>query len=207
MRWSHRCRENAFSLSTCRRVRRGHGSGRGLVSPSSRIGREMATKRTGVCGADVLVDAGVGGGVVVGCGLPTWQAVLGGDHADDAHLVVLDRLVLVLDRPGTKAGSGGQEPAEMPGAGGDPEGPVEIQLSLRWQTLSLSDQCLRPSLTDFTTVISDFNKTTKQKIGPPAATLRHIVTSSGITAEEPKQNPVLVKRVRPQFGSSLYFTR
>ena len=94
----------------------------------------METKRTGVCGADVLVDAEVGGGVVVGCGLPTWQAVLGDDHADDAHLVVLDRLVLVLDRPGTKAGSGGQGPAEMPGAGGDPEGPVEIQLSLRWQT-------------------------------------------------------------------------
>jgi hypothetical protein len=45
------------------------------------------------------------------------------------------------------------------------------------------------------------NKTTKQKIGPPAATV--IVTSSGITAREPQQNPVLVfsitltqKRVR-----------
>ena len=50
---------------------------------------------------------------------------------------------------------------------------------------------------------SDFNnKTTKQKIGPPADTV--IVTSSGITAQEPQQNPVLVfsttltqKRVRP----------
>jgi hypothetical protein len=49
---------------------------------------------------------------------------------------------------------------------------------------------------------SDFNKTTKQKIGPPAATV--IVTSSGITTREPQQNPVLVfsttrtqKRVRP----------
>ena len=49
---------------------------------------------------------------------------------------------------------------------------------------------------------SDFNKTTKQKIGPPADT--GIVTSSGITAREPQQNPVLVfsitltqKRVRP----------
>ena len=49
---------------------------------------------------------------------------------------------------------------------------------------------------------SDFNKTTKQKIGPPADTV--IVTSSGITAWEPQQNPVLVfsitltqKRVRP----------
>ena len=49
---------------------------------------------------------------------------------------------------------------------------------------------------------SDFNKTTKQKIGPPADTV--IVTSSEITAREPQQNPVLVfsitltqKRVRP----------
>ena len=49
---------------------------------------------------------------------------------------------------------------------------------------------------------SDFNKTTKQKIGPPADTV--IETSSGITAREPQQNPVLVlsitltqKRVRP----------
>jgi hypothetical protein len=49
---------------------------------------------------------------------------------------------------------------------------------------------------------SDFNKTTKQKIGPAADTV--IVTSSGITAREPQQNPVLVfsitltqKRVRP----------
>jgi hypothetical protein len=49
---------------------------------------------------------------------------------------------------------------------------------------------------------SDFNKTSKQKIGPPADT--DIVTSSGITAREPQQNPVLVfsitltqKRVRP----------
>ena len=48
---------------------------------------------------------------------------------------------------------------------------------------------------------SDFNKTTKQKIGPPAD--RVILTSSGITAREPQQNPVLVfsitltqKRVR-----------
>jgi hypothetical protein len=88
-----------------------------------------------------------------------------------------------------------QGPPDLPGAGSDPEGPVEIQL--------VSDfQSLRPSLTDFTTVISDFNKTTKQKIGPAAATV--IVTSSGITAQEPKQNPVIVfsitltqKRVRP----------
>jgi hypothetical protein len=48
---------------------------------------------------------------------------------------------------------------------------------------------------------SDFNKTTKQNIGPPADAV--IVTSSGITAREPQQNPVLVfsitltqKRVR-----------
>jgi len=37
---------------------------------------------------------------------------------------------------------------------------------------------------------SDFNQTTKQKIGPPADTV--ILTSSGITAREPQQNPVLV---------------
>ena len=37
---------------------------------------------------------------------------------------------------------------------------------------------------------SDFNKTTKQKIGPPADTVT--VTSNGITAREPQQNPVLV---------------
>ena len=94
MRWSHRCRENAFSLGTCRRVSRGHGSAQGLVSPSSRIGREMATKRTGVCGADVLVDAGVSCGVVVGCGLLPGHAVLGGYDADDPHLVVVDWLVV-----------------------------------------------------------------------------------------------------------------
>jgi hypothetical protein len=37
---------------------------------------------------------------------------------------------------------------------------------------------------------SDFNQTTKQKIGPPADTV--ILTSSGITTREPQQNPVLV---------------
>ena len=49
---------------------------------------------------------------------------------------------------------------------------------------------------------SDFNKRTKTKIGPPADAV--IVTSSGITARESQQNPVLVfsmtltqKRVRP----------
>ena len=40
---------------------------------------------------------------------------------------------------------------------------------------------------------SDFNKTTKQKIGPPADTV--IVTSSGITAREPQQNPVRWSRM------------
>ena len=40
---------------------------------------------------------------------------------------------------------------------------------------------------------SHLNKTTKQKIGPPADTV--IVTSSGITAREPQQNPVLVLTV------------
>ena len=49
---------------------------------------------------------------------------------------------------------------------------------------------MRPSLKDFTTVISDFNKTTKQKLGPQAATI--IVTLSEITAQEPQQNPVFV---------------
>ena len=64
----------------------------------------------------------------------------------------------------------------------------------------------RSLLTDFAIKVikftSDFNKATKQKIDPPAATV--IMTSSGITAQEPQQNPVLVfsititqKRVRP----------
>jgi hypothetical protein len=61
-----------------------------------------------------------------------------------------------------------------------------------------------PQILLFTTVtvISDFNKTTNPKIGPPEGTV--IVTSSGITAQESQQNPVLVfsitltqKRVRP----------
>ena len=83
----------------------------------------------------------------------------------------------------------------MPGAGKDPEGPVEIQLSLR---LSVS----QPITNRLHYSHSDFNKTTKQKIGPPADTV--IVTSSEITAREPQQNLVLVfsitltqKRVRP----------
>jgi hypothetical protein len=58
-------------------------------------------------------------------------------------------------------GNGGQGPAEMPGAGWDPEGPVEIQLSLR---LSVS----QPITNRLHYSHSDFNKTTKQKIGPPA---------------------------------------
>ena len=37
---------------------------------------------------------------------------------------------------------------------------------------------------------SDFNKTTKQKIGSPADTV--ILTASGITAREPQQNPGFV---------------
>jgi hypothetical protein len=52
---------------------------------------------------------------------------------------------------------------------------------------------------------SDFNKTTKQKIGPPGdKVILTSMTSSGITAREPQQNPLLVfsitltqKRVRP----------
>ncbi len=82
----------------------------------------------------------------------------------------------------------------MPGAGRDPEGPVEIQLSLR-VSQPITNR-LHYSHHD-----NDFNKT-KQNIGPPADTV--IVTSSGITAREPQQNPVLVfsitltqKRVRP----------
>ena len=86
----------------------------------------------------------------------------------------------------------------MPGAGKDPEGPVEIQLSLR---LGVS----QPITNRLHYSHSDFNQTTKQKIGPPADTERTvIVTSSGITAREPQQNPVLVfsitltqTRVRP----------
>ncbi len=72
---------------------------------------------------------------------------------------------------------------------------MEIQLSLRLSVLQPITNRLHYSH-------SDFNKTTKQKIGPPADTV--IVTSSGITAWEPQQNPVLVfsitlsqKRVRP----------
>ena len=74
-------------------------------------------------------------------------------------------------------------------------GPVEIQLSLRLGVSQAITNRLHYSH-------SDFNKTTKQKIGPPADTV--IVTSSEITAREPQQNPVLVfsitltqKRVRP----------
>jgi hypothetical protein len=49
---------------------------------------------------------------------------------------------------------------------------VERKLVGRVRFSGVSDsQSLSPSLTDFTTVISDFNKTTKQKIGPPAATV------------------------------------
>ncbi len=72
---------------------------------------------------------------------------------------------------------------------------MEIQLSLG---LSVS----QPITSRLHYSHSDFNKTTKQKTGPPADTV--IVTSSGITAREPQQNPVLVfsialtqKRVRP----------
>jgi hypothetical protein len=39
--------------------------------------------------------------------------------------------ILIRSRPVILGGSGGQGPDEMPGAGRDPEGPVEIQLSLR----------------------------------------------------------------------------
>jgi hypothetical protein len=67
-------------------------------------------------------------------------------------------------------------------------GPVEIQLSLR---LAVS----QPITNRLHYSHSDFNKTTKQKIGPPADTF--IVTSSGITAREPQQNPVLVFSITP----------
>ena len=63
----------------------------------------------------------------------------------------------------------------------DPEGPVEIQLSLRVS---------QPITNRLHYSHSDFNRTTKQNIGPPADTV--IVTSSGITVREPQQNPVLV---------------
>jgi hypothetical protein len=43
--------------------------------------------------------------------------------------------------------------------------------SVESQKLSPSESRLRPSLTDFTTVISYFNIITKQKIGLPAATV------------------------------------
>ncbi len=75
---------------------------------------------------------------------------------------------------------GGQGPAEMLGPAETLRGRsrIEIQLSLR---LSVSQ-----TITDILHYShSDFNKTTKQKIGPPAAT-------NGITTEEPQQNPVLV---------------
>jgi hypothetical protein len=62
-------------------------------------------------------------------------------------------------------------------------GPGEIQLSLRLSVFQPITNRLHYSH-------SDFNKTTKQKIGPPADTV--ILTSSGITAREPQQNPVLV---------------
>ena len=82
----------------------------------------------------------------------------------------------------------------MPGAGSDPEGPVEIPLSLRLSVSQTINNRLHYSL-------NDFNQTTQQKIGPPAAAA--MVTSSGITAREPQQNPVIVysmtlthKRVR-----------
>jgi hypothetical protein len=61
-------------------------------------------------------------------------------------------------RPAIIGGNGGQGPAEMPGAGRDPEGPVEIQLSLR---LSVS----QPITNRLHYSHSDFKKTTKQKIG------------------------------------------
>ena len=67
--------------------------------------------------------------------------------------------------------------------GCNPEGSVEIQLSLR---LSVS----QPITNRLHYSHSDFNQTTKQKIGPPADTV--ILTSSGITAREPQQTPVLV---------------
>ena len=66
-------------------------------------------------------------------------------------------------------------------------------------SLRLSDS-QRPSSTDFTKVMSDFNETTKQKIGPPAATV--IVTSSGITAQEPQQNPVLFHNPHAKVSAS-----
>ena len=99
-----------------------------------------------------------------------------------------------------------------------PEGPVEIQLSL---SLSVSETITNRLHYSH----SDFNKTTKQKIGPPADTV--MLTSSGITAREPQQNPVLVFSITltqklsfvsvrtikgrsiecvHQFGSSWYFT-
>jgi hypothetical protein len=56
--------------------------------------RERDGDEAGVLGADVLVDAGVSCGVVVGCGLLPGHAVLGGYDADDPHLVVVDWLVV-----------------------------------------------------------------------------------------------------------------
>jgi hypothetical protein len=71
-----------------------------------------------------------------------------------------------------------------------------------FRTLQTAFHGHQQALKDVTTVISGFNKTTKEKNGPPAATF--IVSSSGITAQEPQQNPVLVcsialmqKKVRP----------
>ena len=64
-----------------------------------------------------------------------------------------------------------------------PEGPGGIQLSLRLSVPQPITKRLHYSH-------SDLNKTTKQKIRPPADTV--ILTSSGITAREPQQNPVLV---------------
>jgi hypothetical protein len=81
-------------------------------------------------------------------------------------------------------------------------GPGEILRGRLRNQLSLRLSVSQPITNRLHYSHSDFNKTTKQKIGPPADTV--ILTSSGITAQEPQQNPVLVfyitltqKRVRP----------
>ena len=76
----------------------------------------------------------------------------------------------------------------------------EVEMARAW---TKTQQCISSPCTNRLHYShSDFNKTTKQTIGPPADTV--MVTSSGITAREPQQNPVLVfsitltqKRVRP----------
>jgi hypothetical protein len=94
----------------------------------------------------------------------------------------------VLFRPRILAGSGGQGPAEMPGAGRDPEGPVEIQLSLRLSVSQTITNRLHYSH-------SDFNKTTKQSQGLQAESRRRAAAApSACLFHNPKKEK---KRVRP----------